>query len=62
MAFAKFDRMREKVELAEAQAEALRDLADQETTDVDLSDEPDIDTADKVIESELDALKKKMKN
>ena len=60
-AFAKFDRMREKVELTEAHAEALRDLEDDEATGVTISDESVTGATDDVIEAELEALKKKIR-
>jgi phage shock protein A len=53
--FAKFDRMREKVEMAEAEAEALMELSAEagET-------EPEFESVDELsIDAELEALKKK---
>lgn len=61
-AFAKFDRMREKVEMAEAEADAIRELGGEAMADVDLSLETDIDTTDAAVEAELVELKKKVKS
>jgi len=56
-AFAKFDRMTEKVEMAEAEAEAMRDLAGEPSIQVNEELEPD--GGDASVECELAALKKK---
>ncbi|MHC4363520.1 MAG: PspA/IM30 family protein [Planctomycetota bacterium] len=61
-AFAKFDRMREKVEMAEAEADAIRELGGEAMADVDLSFQTDIDTTDAAVEAELAELKKKAKS
>jgi phage shock protein A len=58
-AFAKFDRMREKVEMAEAEAEAIRELGGEAMADVDPSLEPDADATSAEVEAELVELKKK---
>ena len=57
-AFAKFDRMREKVEMAEAEADALRELAGDSAASPQI-DEPD--NLDLEVDAELLALKKKLK-
>ena len=57
-AFAKFDRMREKVEMAEAEAEAFMELSS-ETKD-ELEAELTATDDDLSIDSELAALKKKL--
>ena len=56
-AFTKFDRLREKVELAEAEAEAMRDLTSRGEAG-QLPDEPRRDTSDD-IEAELARLKRR---
>jgi phage shock protein A len=61
-AFAKFDRMREKVEMAEAEAEAIRELGGEAMADVDPSLEPDADATSAEVETELVELKKKAKS
>jgi phage shock protein A len=60
-AFAKFDRMREKVEHAEAHADAMRELITEAEPAEVFPDSP-IDTVDAEIEAELAALKKKRGN
>jgi phage shock protein A len=57
-AFAKFDRLREKVERAEAEADALRELAADNDFRVDC--ETEINAADLELDAELIALKKKL--
>lgn len=57
-AFAKFDRMREKVELAEAEAEALQELAGVSTAESQ-ADEPD--PVGLEVDTELRELKQKLK-
>jgi phage shock protein A len=57
-AFAKFDRMREKVEMAEAEADALRELAGELPRDERLPEPGDIDLE---VDAELLELKKKLK-
>jgi phage shock protein A len=57
-AFAKFDRMKEKVEMAEAEADALRELAAPSSADA-TSDEQTI--AEVEIDAELQELRKKLK-
>jgi len=57
-AFAKFDRMREKVELAEAQVEAMRELAGDMSPDLEPSADPAADRLDVEIEAELEQLKR----
>ncbi len=59
-AFAKFERMREKVEMAEAEADAIRELGGEVIAEVDMSLESDIDTTDAAVEAELVGLKKKI--
>ena len=58
-AFAKFDRMQQKVEMAEAEAEAMRELTGQTEADesVGVAIEPDVDAE---VEAEVAALKKKL--
>ncbi|MAE66377.1 MAG: hypothetical protein CMJ18_19070 [Phycisphaeraceae bacterium] len=56
-AFAKFDRMREKVEMAEAEAEAMRELTRNTTTEDDL-EEPTHEPMNEV-EAELASLKQR---
>ncbi len=56
-AFAKFDRMREKVEVAEAEAEALRELAGAAPSELAVGLTSD---ADHELDAELSALKRKM--
>lgn len=55
-AFNKFDQMREKVEQAEAEAEALAELQGVDTTSFSFNQEP---VSDADIDDELEALKKK---
>lgn len=59
-AFAKFEHMREKVEMAEAEADAIRELGGEAIAEVDMSLESDIDTTDAAVEAELVGLKKKI--
>jgi phage shock protein A len=59
-AFAKFERLREKVELAEAEAEALRELSGDPILLDTLATE--IATRDLEVESELEQLKKKLQS
>jgi phage shock protein A len=59
-AFAKFDRMRQKVEMAEAQADAMRQLG-QTGTDCDAAFETENQTASLEVDAELAELKKKIK-
>lgn len=56
-AFAKFDRMREKVEMAEAEADAFRELAGEKTPSDSVLDDDDV--RDSGVDEELRALKKK---
>lgn len=58
-AFAKFDRMREKVDLAEAQAEAMRELTHDAHADIAPPDMPSPGGANAEVEAELEELKKK---
>lgn len=58
-AFAKVDRMREKVEMAEAEADALRELAG--GTPAAESVAPELDNADLEVDAELQELKKRMR-
>jgi phage shock protein A len=58
-AFAKFDRMREKVEMAEAEADAIRELAGESAERVQFDEPDDLDSE---IDAELLALKKKHKS
>jgi phage shock protein A len=55
-AFAKFDRMREKVEMAEAEADALRELSAPPT--VDVADE--LDRTNLEVDAELHELQRKL--
>jgi phage shock protein A len=57
-AFAKFDRLREKVEMAEAEAEALRELSGSTATENGTS--PIADDEDLEVDAELMKLKKKL--
>jgi phage shock protein A len=57
-AFAKFDRLREKVEMAEAEAEALRELSGSTATENGTS--PIADDEDLEVDAELVKLKKKL--
>ena len=57
-AFAKFDRMREKVEMAEAEADALRELSNQSVHE-DAADEQA--STDLEIDAELHELRKKLR-
>jgi phage shock protein A len=60
-AFAKFDRLRDKVEMAEAEADALRELAGSTATVDDDDFEPKASHDDLEIEAELLELKKKLR-
>jgi len=60
-AFTKFDRMREKVETAEAQADAMRELATETAVDIESSLESTSGAVNTEIEAELAELKKKTK-
>jgi len=57
-AFAKFDRLREKVEMAEAEAEALRELSDSSTSENGTSEI--VADEDLEVDAELVKLKKKL--
>ena len=57
-AFAKFDRMQEKVALAEAEVEALHELAKESADDTDQSFESATKAVDAEVEAELAELKK----
>lgn len=59
-AFAKFDRLREKVEQAEAEADALAELRGSRFTTDEL-ESPESEAAEGSIEAELEALKQKRK-
>ncbi len=61
-AFAKFDRIREKVETAEAQAHAMQELTAQAAIDIAPSLESTSDAVNTEIEAELAELKKKTKS
>ena len=61
-AFAKFDRMREKVEMAEAQADAIRELGCESSADADLTLETEKEATSAEVEAELAELKKKVKS
>jgi len=60
-AFAKFDRMRERVEMAEAQADAMRELGCERGAKVDPMLESEQEAATAEVEAELAELKKKVK-
>jgi phage shock protein A len=60
-AFAKFDRLRDKVEMAEAEADALRELASSTAAVDDDVFEPKASNDDLEIEAELLELKKKLR-
>ena len=59
-AFAKFDRLRSRVEQAEAEAEAMAELSDKPVADADLEEEFEEDEGAEV-DAQLAELKKKMK-
>jgi phage shock protein A len=59
-AFAKFDRLRDKVEMAEAEADALRELATSSSAAAD-DFAPQTSNADLEIEAELLELKRKLR-
>lgn len=61
-AFAKFDRMREKVEMAEAQADAMRELGSESGADADATLETEQEATSAEVEAELAQLKKKAKS
>lgn len=61
-AFAKFDRMREKVEMAEAQADAMRQLGCETGASAGLTLETEQEAASAEVETELAELKKKAKS
>lgn len=61
-AFAKFDRMREKVEMAEAQADAMRQLGCETGADAGLTLETEQEATSAEVETELAELKKKAKS
>jgi phage shock protein A len=56
-AFVKFDRLREKVEMAEAEAEAMQELVDNDYSTSTTNVATEIDIADVEVESELAKLK-----
>ena len=58
-AFAKFDRMREKVEMAEAQADAMRELSCENAMNTDFTIETEQEAATAEVEAELAEMKKK---
>ena len=60
-AFAKFDRMREKVEMAEAQADAICELRCETVADAGLAFEIEKEATSAEVEAELAELKKKVK-
>ncbi|NIA07020.1 MAG: hypothetical protein GWP14_05200 [Actinobacteria bacterium] len=60
-AFAKFDRMREKVEMAEAQADAMRELGSGTGVGADPALETEHQATDAEVDAELAELKKKVK-
>jgi len=61
-AFAKFDRMREKVEMAEAKADAIRELSSESGPNPDLTLETEKQATSAEVEAELAELKKKVKS
>jgi phage shock protein A len=60
-AFAKFDRMREKVEMAEAQANAMHELTNDPNDNMDINLTTEKEAVSAEVEAELAALKKKTK-
>ena len=61
-AFAKFERMREKVEMAEAQADAMRELGCETGANADLTLETEKEATSAEVEAELAELKEKAKS
>jgi phage shock protein A len=61
-AFAKFDRMREKVEMAEAHADAINQLDSEMTLQIENSPQVEQQTVSPEVELELSELKKKIRS